>query len=583
MVSRLLSPYVSVISAPTFYQSRAADRGPPGSPSFTVWRNNMLQHHTDALVSLLQPYSDNAIDRNEDLWKSSPDLLSKRFSGSQEAEIRRLFFEANESILRHSTRGTAWQGYQEGVRAGAKRFRVDPVSVSENQANLSFQLNSDIQISNLSQAFGLYRDSYLRNNLMRLDEEQSSLSSEEFTSIFGLPPWILANQNLSYFDLPFKFHAPDLYSFANVQLSIERTDTDEILEFSLLSSGEKTLFELAIAMFHYNSESRLALPDILLLDEMDSPLHPQMVKRYADAIVQGFVRDRGIACIVTTHSPSTVALFPEECIFEISDRGSVIRKVSKRSAISNLTSGLSTLSIDVSGRRHAFVESDTDVSLFEKIQDILVGRLGRNFQLSFLSTGIRNRKNTEENTGSAIVCKVVSHLQDLSHSNLFGIIDWDNKNKSDKRLRVLAPNKFYAIENILLNPFLLGLLILRERPNGVTLKGAYIFSEVSGWSATTRQALADTIQKRIFPDQEINVTTIFVDTSCIQLSRQFCEINGHILLNLICDNFVEIQDIIKNSRQILLQVICDKVLIDYPGLCPIEFQNIFAEITDFPE
>jgi len=55
----------------------------------------------------------------------------------------------------------------------------------------------------------------------------------------------------------------------------------------------------------------------LLLDEVDASLHPSMIKNLLDVIEKIFLKN-GCKVILATHSPTTVALAPEESIYEIS-------------------------------------------------------------------------------------------------------------------------------------------------------------------------------------------------------------------------------------------------------------------------
>ena len=85
------------------------------------------------------------------------------------------------------------------------------------------------------------------------------------------------------------------------------------VKFSELSSGEKVLISLVFAL--YNTKFDVEFPKVLLMDEPDASLHPSMTKQFLDVIQKVFVQDKGVKVILTTHSPSTVALAPEEAIF----------------------------------------------------------------------------------------------------------------------------------------------------------------------------------------------------------------------------------------------------------------------------
>lgn len=114
--------------------------------------------------------------------------------------------------------------------------------------------------------------------------------------------------------------------------------------FENLSSGEKTL--MALALLVYRARKDKITPRILLLDEIDASLHPSMIKNLLETIQRLFVDKHKMKVILATHSPTTVALSPEESIFVIkNDNGQTqILPQSKEKAINALSDGFITLS-----------------------------------------------------------------------------------------------------------------------------------------------------------------------------------------------------------------------------------------------
>ncbi len=86
------------------------------------------------------------------------------------------------------------------------------------------------------------------------------------------------------------------------------------VKFSELSSWEKVLNLLTLAL--YNSQFDIEFPKVLLMDEPDASLHPTMSKQFLEVIQKVFVEEKGVKVIITTHSPSTVALASEENLFQ---------------------------------------------------------------------------------------------------------------------------------------------------------------------------------------------------------------------------------------------------------------------------
>src|SRR5690606_21408835 len=138
------------------------------------------------------------------------------------------------------------------------------------------------------------------------------------------------------------------------ELKLINTFNQSEVKFSDLSSGEKVLMSLALAL--YNSKFDIEFPRVLLMDEPDASLHPTMSKQFLEIIENVFVKEKGVKVIITTHSPSTVALAKEEDLFVVNKTGVRIEKTTKDKALKILTSGVPSFSVNYENRRQVFVE-----------------------------------------------------------------------------------------------------------------------------------------------------------------------------------------------------------------------------------
>jgi len=113
------------------------------------------------------------------------------------------------------------------------------------------------------------------------------------------------------------------------------------IDFSALSSGEKVLMALVASVYKASMDN--VFPDVLLLDEVDASLHPSMMKNMLEVIKSVFLA-RSVRVILVTHSPTTIALAPEESVYVMNGAGlNRIEKKSKQMALSILTEGFATL------------------------------------------------------------------------------------------------------------------------------------------------------------------------------------------------------------------------------------------------
>jgi hypothetical protein len=129
------------------------------------------------------------------------------------------------------------------------------------------------------------------------------------------------------------------------------------------------------------------MPDLILLDEVDAPLHPSMVLSLLRTIENVIVGQYGRKVIMATHSPSTVALAPEESVYLMDPSTRELHKVTRDAAMKSLTVGVPVLSINWENRRQVFVESKHDAIFYERIANIAQPYTVPGISLAFIGSG----------------------------------------------------------------------------------------------------------------------------------------------------------------------------------------------------
>jgi len=115
-------------------------------------------------------------------------------------------------------------------------------------------------------------------------------------------------------------------------------------------------------IFLFNSIQYGVLPRLMLLDEPDAHLHPSLTKQFIQSIQDVLVKKFGVQVIMTTHSPSTIALSPEGNIYELKKNPTSIEKLgSKSQGINILTSGFISVT---EGAKFVLVEDQSDVYFY---------------------------------------------------------------------------------------------------------------------------------------------------------------------------------------------------------------------------
>jgi predicted ATPase len=242
----------------------------------------------------------------------------------------------------------------------SKNFGQDLYSLS--QADFSNRLPNDftLMIEDTDVMAGLAHV-FLAYRLQYAQELEDDTQRELIVSKLGPAPWDVVNEVLQTADFSYRVISPLKSKLLdNYELSLEDRQTHELRNPNDLSSGEKVLLELVLWL--YNSKHHNRFPRLFLLDEPDAHLHPSMTLQFMDVIKEVLVERYKVRVILTTHSPSTVALAPEESIFEMyRDKPRIRRSKSKADTIGLLTAGLVIVS---PSSRYVLVEDQRDADFY---------------------------------------------------------------------------------------------------------------------------------------------------------------------------------------------------------------------------
>jgi predicted ATPase len=391
-----------------------------------------------------------------------------------------------------------------------------------------------------SELFLAYRSTLDHNDLLRLksqheDSTASYLSEAEFRSRYGPPPWDLLNDLLADLGLDFEVDKPQLGADSYNVTLVQRTSGSEV-DFPDLSSGEKVLMALAISLYGSGEQRhRIKLPKLMLLDEVDAPLHPEMTRMYLRVVDELLVAN-GVSVILATHSPSTVALAPEGSIRRMSKTHPRIVEVTKQQALAHLTTGVTALTVRFNERRVVLVEGNSDADTYTAVLDALRPHIDAEYGLAFISGGMRVGEG-----GSDVVQRNVRILREAGAETIYGLIDRDTGNtaSTDGTVLVLGPKGRYTIENYLLDPILLAALAVREKFSQVIDGLHEILGDTVGtWRGLDRcdssalQRVSDRMLSMVdiheqSRAEESTVAADLVGGQSINLPRWFVDMPGH--------------------------------------------------------
>ncbi|TVZ49874.1 AAA family ATPase [Olleya sp. Hel_I_94] len=458
--------------------------------------------------------------------------------------------------------------------------------------NLPSNINSssDLFHQNFTIIFQKWLDAFHQNEYNQFLESKGDkvivLSSEEFTKIHGPKPWKIINSIFRESGLNYKFNVDENYrKYSHFSIQLYNTVSNVVINnFEDLSSGEKVIMSLAFAL--YNSRYKGNLPDIILLDEPDASLHPLMSKMLLNVIEKVFVKKLKIKVILTTHSPSTIALTNPENIFSINPKTRNITKVSKDFALSILTKDIPSFSIIYENRRQVFVESENDVEYYEKIYNLLKPNLNREISLSFISSGdTRTDTNGIKVSNCAQVINISKTIRNAGNNFVYGIIDWDLNNEDYKDYIIVnGKSERYNIENLIFDPLLVVLLLIRNRIGDFEkINIDYKYSKISTLKEIDFQLIIDSYIKSISDSficekKNENLKISYINGMELSVPKWYLHYQGHKLEDILINKFPKLNEIKrKNEKRLKLEII-DKILYEFVEFIPSSFLETFKKI-----
>lgn len=323
------------------------------------------------------------------------------------------------------------------VMAKKLGFSLDEIPEHEFHNRFEpYSLKSDFLPTQLGKTFMDYFSKYELNQYNEFrnthsGEKHDVLTDDEFFEFYGPKPWNIVNEILQTFSsLPYKINSPEgLNRDDNYQAKLIHTGkTDVFPVFSELSSGERILMALVASIFKSSSDSHF--PDVLLLDEIDASLHPSMMQNLLDVIQNVFLQN-GVKVLLVTHSPTTIALAPDESIYVMNKEGEQrIEKKSKSDALDILTEGFATL--------------EKGLQLLDEIAstDMAIITEGRN--IAFIEKalkfggieGVEIIKGAEDRTGKTQLKTLYDFFSILPHDRAVLIV-WDCDVRSYNSLEIV--------------------------------------------------------------------------------------------------------------------------------------------------
>jgi len=412
--------------------------------------------------------------------------------------------------------------------------------------------------------------------LSEIEAKADGKTEKEIITDIGEKPWVVLKDILKESKLPFSFNNPSKNGIRDsFKLEVLNEITQDPVNFNDLSSGEKVL--ISLVFYLYNSQEKNIFPKLLLLDEPDAHLHPTMAQQFLNVIKNVLIDKFDVRVMMTTHSPSTVVLTPEDCLFEMSRTNPRISKSnSKNHTISLLTSGLIFVG---EGTKYFLVEDKDDVSFYSYMYDYLTDEniVSGDIPLVFIQASTKNKSG-----GKDVVQNWVNKLQESGLEQIIqGVIDADSGNETSDGVYKI---KRYSIENYLIDPIVTyAALIDKEKHNEFLNIGLKVGDEykLKSMEKGQLQGIANTIFSKAEPllskyfadydsSKESNLVTVeFTNGIDLEYPEWIIKRRGKTLLNelyneLFTSPIINFGTLFKAMKKV--------------NFIPIDFRVLFEEV-----
>jgi AAA15 family ATPase/GTPase len=561
----------------------------------TFWNeiSNQINHFRPSVYQLLQQFGvaeQVDTDIKELVRMSEDDFVAK--IGNY--ELARQVFESVQNIVASSDSNVINTFVQNDpvnrnwlVEKLKKSYQYPIITLERDDFDKCYPL-SWIQVNLFQQSFNRlfagYHKLWLENKFKKFlreseGENANFITDEEFVKQHGEPPWDFLNSILSAANLNFIIDKPSGYDDQPYEPILIHQISKDRIKFADLSSGEKILMSFALCLYYAQDRRQIVdYPKVLLFDEIDAPLHPSMTQSLLRTIQEILVERHNIKVILTTHSPSTVALASEEAIYVMRKYGNQrLAKTSKDKALAILTSGVPTLSINYENRRQVFVESSYDAKYYDIIFNKLKYHLHPEISLQFIPSGVPGQGDCEK------VKELVNHL---NTSNIYGIIDWDAKNHGNAQVKVIGKDKRYSIENYIFDPIIFGVYLIREKfiqKTDIGLNDTERYTDIEKFDNARLQVIVNFIVDKsgtILPvNSELDTLECkYVGGQVVKIPKWFLNIQGHELESGLKKLFPQLNRF-RRDDELKLEILL-KVVDDVPQLMSIDFIDLFREIQN---
>ena len=178
----------------------------------------------------------------------------------------------------------------------------------------------------------------------------------------------------------------------------------------------------------------------------------------------------------------------------------------------------------------------------------------------------------------------MQRLSDAGNNSVFGLIDWDGINAGNNRIHVISENIRNGLENIILDPLIIALLIMRDFKNKKTDTFGNVdfdYFRLDYQNIENLQFISDCVSNLIFTDT--NKTLKYVSygyNTLLTVPCEYLSIDDHKLECKILNVFPFLRKISTRGAGALMTHIVSHIFEEHPNLIPQELYNVMDNLLN---
>ena len=177
--------------------------------------------------------------------------------------------------------------------------------------------------------------------------------------------------------------------------------------------------------------------------------------------------------------------------------------------------------------------------------------------------------------------EIVQALHDRGNDLVYGIIDYDNHNSNEDNIFVLGEGNRYAIDNYVLDPLYVALLLIRDKKDTFEdVEQNIKFSSLHNAPDALLQGIINSVCSKLgfVATDEVSYEVLCGKT--FNVKKEYFTIQGHELEEKIMNRWPQLNSVKRSRKEenVFKDYLIENVISEYPEFLSVDFVNTFGKL-----